>query len=276
MRGHARGLRRGAIAIVTGGGRGIGRAIASSLVREGLTVWIADVDDAFGSDTARAIGASFIHLDVRDPDAWRAAVDRIRRDDGPVEILVNNAGIMPIGAFLTQDPAADRRQFDINLWGVANGLRAVLPGMIALGRGHVVNVASVAGRVGTPHAAMYSATKHAVIGLTEAVRHEVRSTGVRLSYVLPSLVETELIAGTGRPIWPPVSRPEHVADAVVDALKTGRVEIYVPRAGRLSVLLPALLPRRLTERIGRWLGIDQMFATVDGDRRANYAKRTAD
>lgn len=276
MRGQARELRRGAIALVTGGGRGIGRAIAHALVREGVAVWIADVDDATGAASARAMGASFVHLDVRDPDAWRGAVDRIAGEAGPIEILVNNAGIMPVGAFLTQDPAMDRRQFDINVWGVANGLRAVLPGMIAGGRGHIVNVASVAGRIGTPHVAMYSASKHAVIGLTEAVRHEVRGTGVRLSYVLPSLVETELISGTGRPIWPPVSRPEHVAEAVIEALKTGRVDIYVPRVGRLSALLPALLPRRFTERIGRWLGIDQMFATVDADRRAAYARRTAD
>jgi len=145
--------------------------------------------------------------------------------------------------------------------------------MAARGRGHIVNIASVAGRMPAPYAAVYSATKYGVIGATESIRYEYAETDIDFSYVMPALVETELISGTGRPRFPPPVQPSDVADAVARALRTGRVEIFVPRFARLSVILPALLPRRLYERIGRAFGIAEMFAEVDDERRASYRER---
>jgi short-subunit dehydrogenase len=266
------------VAAVTGGARGIGRAIADRLLREGTKVAILDLDAAEAIACAQALGGADSEvrayaLDVTRLDDVRDTLERVEADLGPVDFLINNAGIMPLGPFLEQSPASDRRQVEVNLFGVLNGMRAVLPQMAARRRGHIVNIASVAGCMPAPYAAVYSATKYAVIGATESIRFEYAGSGIDFSYILPALVDTELISGTGRPRYPPPVHPKDVADAVVRALRTGRVEIFVPRFSRLSVLLPALLPRRVYERIGRAFGVAEMFASVDEDGRASYRNR---
>jgi NAD(P)-dependent dehydrogenase (short-subunit alcohol dehydrogenase family) len=274
----------GQCALVTGGARGIGRAVAEQLVREGLRVVVADLDAegaarAASELSALELGAGVapsvrgVALDVRDAAAFARLVEELERDFAPIDVLVNNAGIMPIGPFLEQDPVLDERQIDINLRGVIHGMRAVLPRMIQRRRGHVINMASVVGRVPTPYVAVYSATKHAVVGLTEAVRYEYEDSGVLFSYVLPSFVNTELTAGTGRVRYPPPVEPRDVAAAVVRALRYGLVDVYVPRFGKLGAVLPALLPRRVVERIGRWFGVDRVFREIDAARRAAYESR---
>lgn len=260
--------------VITGAARGIGRAIATRLVAEGASVVVADVDGAAADQAAQALGSAAqpVCLDVTQQAAVEARVAELEAT-GPIDVWINNAGIMSLGAFLAQSPARDAAQRAVNLDGVAFGMRAVLPRMLARGRGHIVNIASAAGRVGTPHAAMYSATKFAVIGLTEAVRREHEGSGVLFTVVLPSFVRTELIAGAGVPRWPPVASPEDVAEAVLRALERGTPEVYVPRSARLAAVLPALLPRRLVEAVGRVLGVDRVFAEVDGEARAGYAAR---
>ncbi len=261
--------------VITGAARGIGRAIAARLVAEGASVVVADLDGAAAEDTAQALGsaARAVRLDVTQQAAVEARVAEVEAAGGPIDVWINNAGIMSLGAFLDQSPARDAAQRAVNLDGVAFGMRAVLPRMLARRRGHIVNIASAAGRVGTPHAAMYSATKFAVVGLTEAVRREHEGSGVLFTVVLPSFVRTELIAGAGVPHWPPVASPEDVAEAVLRALDRGTPEVYVPRSARLAAVLPALLPRRLVEAVGRMLGVDRVFAEVDGEARAVYAAR---
>lgn len=268
----------GKVAIVTGAARGIGRATAKALLEQGCTVVVADLDQVAAQGVVRELSAvGPVHnlpLDVTDPEAFVALVQRVEADVGPVDILVNNAGVMVLGGFDALDPRADQLQLDINVSGVIHGMRAVLPGMRERGRGHVVNIASAAGRVGLPFAAVYSATKFAVIGLTEGIRLEMEGSGIDFSYVCPSLVDTELIAGAKRPRFPPVASPEDVANAVVRALKTGKVELYVPRITRISAVLPAVLPRFAVEALGRWFRLEQMFAHTDSDARSAYLDRT--
>lgn len=259
---------------MTGGARGIGRAIGARLAAEGLSVVLVDRDAVAVRHTAAELGCEGRELDVCDAAAFVALVAELDQRGSTIDVLVNNAGIMSVGAFLELSPESDSRQLDINVGGVLNGIRAVLPGMLERKFGHVVNIASVAGRIGTPYVATYSATKFAVVGLTEALHNELRDTGVDFSYIAPALVRTELISGTGRPHFPPIARPEDVAAAVVDALVTGRVDRFVPRVSRLAAVLPVLLPRRLTERIGRLLGLDTMFAQVDRDARRAYVERS--
>ena len=266
------------VAVVTGGARGIGAAIAESLLRRGAIVAILDRDEPTAKQTAAALSSvgpavRAYALDVTDLDAFKAALDTIEAELGPIDFLINNAGIMPLGGFLDQDPATDRRQIEVNLFGVLNGMRAALPLMQRRGRGHIVNIASVAGRIPTPWATVYSASKFAVIGATESVRIEFENSGIDFSYVMPALVDTELISGTGRPRFPPPVKPAAVANAVLRALTTGKVEIFVPRFARLSAILPAILPRRVYERIGRAFGIADMFADVDEKGRASYKQR---
>ena len=146
--------------------------------------------------------------------------------------------------------------------------------MLRRGRGHVVNIASAAGQVGLPFAAVYSASKSAVIGATEAVAYEYKDTGVSFSAVCPSLVETELVAGAGRPLWPPVATPQDVGRAVVRCIATQKELVFVPRAARLSAILPAILPRRLTRKIAERLNLGTMFRDIDTAERQAYRKRS--
>jgi len=266
------------LVVITGAARGIGRATAESMLARGARVVLADLDaDAVrrACDELRGVGGVYgRRLDVRDPDAFAEMIEDIEENVGAVSVLVNNAGIMMLGALLEQPLSVDRRQVEVNLMGVIHGVRSVLPYMRRRGRGHIVNISSVAGRVGCAHAAVYSATKFAVVGLTEALRQEHLGSGVHFSYVMPAVVNTELTAGTKPPRWPRPLRPERVADAVVNAVVKRRVEVFVPRVSRISVTVPALLPRLAYEALGRWLQVDQLFTELDPDARAAYRARS--
>lgn len=261
------------VAWVTGGGRGIGRAIATALSEARYKVVVSDIDEVSAREVARGVDGFPLRLDVRDAHGWAAALQEVEAQVGAVDVLVNNAGVMPLGRFVDGEVNLDRRQFEVNYWGVVHGMRAVLPGMRRRGGGWIVNVASVSGKVGTPHAAVYAAAKHAVVGLTESVRAEVEAEGVRMLLVIPGMVDTELNSGVGRPRWPRVIRAEEVGRAVIRGLKTGARDVYVPRSARWSSVLPAVLPRSAWERFGRWMGVETMFAEVDDVARQAYAHR---
>ncbi len=268
----------GRVVVVTGAGRGIGRAIALELAKHGARLALLDLDLASAEAVTEEVTRLGQHarayaLDVSKRADVNATFARIERELGDIDVLINNAGIMWLGPFLEQPLSHDDAQLRVNLDGVVNGLRAVLPRMKERRRGHIINIASVAGRVGAPYAAMYSASKFAVIGLTEAVRAEHFDFGIDFSYVMPALVRTELIAGAGEPSWPPVASPEDVARAVMDAIRTKKVDLYVPKVARISVILPVILPRFALDWLGRKLKVDQMFASVDHNARAAYSKR---
>lgn len=268
---------RGRLAVITGGARGIGRCTAEALLAQGLKVIIADIDELSAVRTADELASKgWIEarsLDVTEPQAFSEMIDAIERTVGPVDVLVNNAGIMAVDRFMSHTSEVDSRQIDINLQGVIAGMRAVLPHMLERDRGHIINIASVAGKYSPPGIAVYAATKHAVVGLTEGVRREYISTQLAFSYVMPSLVNTELASGARPLVWPPMVQPEDVANAVVRALKTAKVDLFVPRIARVAAVLPAILPRRLSERIGRILGSDSMFSDVDDHARRAYRDR---
>jgi NADP-dependent 3-hydroxy acid dehydrogenase YdfG len=269
----------GQVAAVTGAARGIGKATAQAFVREGMKVAIGDLDVALAEATAAELGpnAAGFGLDVTRRDSVEAFVDAAEERFGPLDVLVNNAGIMPLGRFLDEDEATAVRVVDINLHGVIHGMKVVLPRMIARNRGHVVNIASQAGKYGTPGGATYSATKHAVVGLTEAVRGELRIEGadVQLSYVMPFVVNTELGAGTQKARGFKNLEPADVADAIVDALKRGVVDVWVPRSDRHTHRIGSLLPRRASEGLARAMKADRILMGADKDARAAYELRAA-
>jgi len=187
------------IAIVTGGTRGIGAAISRGLQAAGCTVAATfHGNDEAAAKFKAATGVAVFKWDVADPAASAAGVAKVEAELGPVDILVNNAGIMTVGAHDEEDDAAAVRMIEINLHGVILGTKEAMRRFKPRGTGHIVNVASSAGKTGFPHLATYCATKHAVVGLSEAVRSELRGTGVDISVVMPNIVNTELSVGLER------------------------------------------------------------------------------
>jgi NAD(P)-dependent dehydrogenase (short-subunit alcohol dehydrogenase family) len=269
----------GKTAAVTGGARGIGRATADALLRHGMKVAIGDVDEQAARQASAELGASTIAvgLDVTDRRSFSDFLDETERQLGAVDVLVNNAGIMQVGRFIDEDDVTARRMIDINLHGVILGSKLALERMIPRDRGHIVNIASQAGKFGTPGGATYSATKHGVVGLTEAIRGELRLMGahIDMSYVMPSVVKTELGSGLGQVRGIPDLEPREVADAIVEALQLGIVDVWVPKRGKRTNLLVTLLPRSLAEGIGRAIKADRVLMSADSGVRRAYDVRAA-
>src|SRR5689334_8602472 len=234
------------IAVITGGGRGIGKALAQALSREGVRVAIGDVDLAAAQAAAAEVGngATGDYLDVTDLTGFTAFLDDVEQRLGPINILVNNAGIMPITPLEQESPASIDRQLGINLRAVIHGTQEAMRRMRPRGTGHIVNVASLAGKAGYPNLATYAATKHAVVGLSEAVRFELQGTGVEVSCVMPGIVNTELTLGMTEARGVKNLTPEQVAAEIVSALKVPRFDVYVPRSTGPLVQFAAVLPRR--------------------------------
>jgi short-subunit dehydrogenase len=142
------------------------------------------------------------------------------------------------------------------------------------GGGHIVNIASQAGKVGTPGIATYAATKHAVLGLSEAVRGELRGSGVEVSCVMPTVVNTELTSGVGQRWIKPIEA-EDVAAAIIEALEVPRFDVYVPRSAAAMFKVGRLIPRAWFEAIGRAMGADKLMIEVDEPARRAYEERVA-
>ena len=250
---------------ITGGARGIGLATAQALAARGARVAIGDLDAAEAERAAGAFGGSAHPLDVSSRDSFRAFLDAA----GPVDVLVNNAGGMHVGPFLSESEEWSRRQVDINLHGVVNGMQLALGAMTARGSGHVINVASAASKLGVRHEAVYAATKHAVYGLSDSVRQELRGSGVEITCVMPGLVRTQLSAGTTDSRGTVVLGPEDVAAAIVSAVERPRFDVFVPRSYGVLFKLVSPLPRPAREAVLRAVGSER------GTRRTTRADRAA-
>lgn len=211
----------GSNAFVTGAASGIGLAIARALVNEGAQVALADIDaDAL----AAAVGelgpaAMAIELDVTDRPGWAAAKQAVEAHFGPVDILVNNAGIGPdLNRIDEMPPEVFDRLVAIKLTGTFNGIRAFVPGMKTRGRGHVVSTASMAGLIASAKLGAYTASKFAVVGLTEVLRAELVGTGVGASVLCPGLIATNLGANTARAGVTRASSPTNLGGGIDPAI----------------------------------------------------------
>jgi short-subunit dehydrogenase len=260
--------------IVTGGARGIGRATVERFARHGARVAVGDRDLELARDVVAPFGERAVAalLDVTDPQSWRDFLEQVSVL-GPFDVLVNNAGIMPLGSVLKEPDAVARAIFDVNVHGVINGTKAVAPGMVERGRGHIVNVASAVGRVAVADGATYSASKFAVVGFSEATRSELAPNGVDVTVVLPTVVRTELAAGVpaAKGIKPVTA--EDVAEVIEDAVRKPRPELWVPRWTQALTKVTQALPRVVQNGMAKLTAADKLLASADPAARAAYEER---
>jgi NAD(P)-dependent dehydrogenase (short-subunit alcohol dehydrogenase family) len=238
----------GAVAIVTGGGSGIGRALSIELAKRGAFVHVTDLNGDTAEQVAREIGSGAKHarLDVRDA----GAVKKLVEDAGRVDLLFNNAGIGIGGEIQDLTLAHWDRILDVNVRGVIHGVHAVYPQMIARRSGHIVNTASMAGLAPAPLLTPYAMTKHAVVGLSESLRAEANVYGVKVSVLCPTAIETPILdsinpADLGPVGWRPDLRAfltrisgtpypaDKLAKETIDAVEDGEGIIVIPARARV-------------------------------------------
>lgn len=266
------------IAVVTGGARGIGRQLAHDLLARGYRVVIGDLDLAATDATARELGdgATAVRLDVTDPTVVAAVIDQVEREIGPIDLWINNAGIMPTEPFASQRPEVAQRIIAINYASVVSATGLILPRMLARNSGTIVNMASATGIKPLAGVAVYSGTKAAVIAFSDALRRELRTTGVRITVVNPNLVRTAMGAGITPPGLTGSVSAADVSNAVMKALDKKRFWVVVPR--RLGPLLrfSKALPVSWQDWIDDRAGSDQIGLGGDPTARAAYAKDVLD
>jgi short-subunit dehydrogenase len=216
-------------------------------------------------------------VDVTDRAGFAAWLEQAATElGGPLDVLVNNAGIMPLATLLEEDDAMTARMLDLNVRSVISGSREAARRMVPRGSGHIVNIASTAGKAGIPGGSTYCASKAAVIAFSEAIEQELAEHGVHVSVVMPGIVRTEL--ATGIPDLPGFKAvtPEAVAEGIADAVAEPRLEVYVPKAAGPMLKYTRLMPRRSSLWLSRKMGVDKVFVKAHGDPgRKAYEDRAA-
>jgi 3-oxoacyl-[acyl-carrier protein] reductase len=231
---------KGKVALVTGAGKGIGRATAIALAQEGVNVSLlarteTDLIDVAKEIEALGVKAAYATADVSSIDQVNEAVEQLKNTLGPVDILINNAGTGKFGKFLELEPEEWKQIIDINLMGVYYVTRAVLPQLIDKNGGDIINISSTAGQKGAPVTSAYSASKFGVLGLTESLALEVRKHNIRVTALTPSTVATELAFKENLTDGNPekVMQPEDLAEYMVAQLKL-HPRIFIKSAGLWS------------------------------------------
>ena len=264
--------------VITGAARGIGKATAERLAGPGNRLALGDLDTDLVQEVAEEITAGragtavAAHLDVTSPESWREFLGAVE-DVGPIDVLVNNAGIMPLGSVLKEPDEVTRKIFDVNVFGIINGTKAIGPGMVERGRGHIINVASAVGRVPVADGASYSASKFAAVGFSESTRLELKPHGIHVTVILPGIVRTELAAGVPDARGVKSLQPEDVAEVIESAIRKPRPELWVPTWTRGMAKASGILPLRVQEAIARAFKADRVMTDADPAARAAYEER---
>jgi short-subunit dehydrogenase len=248
--------------LITGGGSGIGRCLALRFASAGAEVHVADLNLAAAEQLSRAISsaggrARAWHLDVTDPAAIASVRKRMLDEAGPVDVLVNNAGVVHGGAFL--DVPLDRHDatLRVNALGVVAVTHAFLPDLVARPDAHIVTIASAAAFAGLPFGATYAASKWAALGFSESIRLELLEQGrrhVHVTTVCPGYVGTGMFEGARALRLTRILTPERVADLTVSAVLANREMVMTPWVVALGPALRGIVPRRLFDAIARLFG----------------------
>ena len=263
------------VVAITGGARGIGYHTAEELIRRGHRVAIGDIDELQLKVAAEELGLDVaVRLDVTDPASMASFLDVTEEALGPIDVLINNAGVMPTGHVHEETDEVTRRQVEINVLGVIFGTKIALQRMLPRRQGHIINTASLAGELPVPGLATYCGTKFAVIGFTEAARQEYRRSGVALSTVRPTFTNTELVSGTSGAKGMRNAEPQEIARATADLIDRPQSFVRVTRFAGTMVAAMKFVPERIATQLGAMLGTDTVFLDrVDTAARQAYVER---
>jgi short-subunit dehydrogenase len=269
---------RGKTIAITGAARGIGHATAKALLARGARVVIGDRDVAVLESAVTGLGTlghvSGYPLDVTNKESFQTFLDRASTDGaGHLDVLINNAGVMPVGPFLEQTEQTIRSAVEVNFYGVLTGCQLVLPEMVKRRRGHIVNIASMAGMVAVPGQVVYAGTKFAVVGLSTAMADEFAPHGVEVTVILPTFTNTELIAGTKATGAQKPVEPEDIAAAIVKALDKPKTHVSVPAPLRFVGAVTSMLGPRGRRWLSKQMGNDRVFLDFDAHARQTYEDR---
>jgi len=250
--------------LVTGAASGIGRAIAERFAAEGAELVLVDLDEALLAKTAAALAAAgaTVHphrLDVADAAAIARVREAIHRESGPIDVLVNNAGLVFGGAFLDVPLEKHLTTYRVNTLGLIAMTHAFLPDLVAGRDGHVVNVASASSFIGLPFGATYASSKWAVLGFSESLALELELLGhrhVHVTAVCPSYVATGLFDGVRAPRFTRLLTAERVAEATTRGVLANRFAVRLPWLVSCTPLLKATSPFRVFYRLAAWLGVN--------------------
>lgn len=263
------------VVAITGGARGIGYHTAEELIRRGHRVAIGDIDELQLKVAAEELDLDVaVRLDVTDPASIASFLDVTEEALGPIDVFINNAGVMPTGHVHEETDEVTRRQVEINVLGVIFGTKIALQRMLPRRHGHIINTASLAGELPVPGLATYCGTKFAVIGFTEAARQEYRRSGVALSTVRPTFTNTELVSGTSGAKGMRNAEPQEIARATADLIERPRPFVRVTRIAGTMVAAMKFVPERIATQLGAMLGTDTVFLDrVDTAARQAYVER---
>ena len=263
---------KGKRTLITGGASGIGRTIAERLVPESAELVLVDLNEQALNETLGALEAlggrvSGYFLDITDIESIFRLRDRIHEELGPIDVLVNNAGVVFGGGFLDVPLEKHLRTYRVNVEGLVAMTYAFLPDLLSRPEAHVVNIASAAGLVGLPWGTSYSSSKWAVVGFSESLRLELEMTkheAVKVTTVCPSYVSTGLFEGARPPRTTSMLRPEELAQQVVQAIKQDEIYVLTPWLVKVTPILKGLLPTRLFDAIAWALGASSSMAEWRG------------
>lgn len=249
------------VVVVTGASSGIGALIAEKLSAEGAYVVLcARSADRLEEVSARISGPHELEtMDVQRPEQVQTVMEGLLRKHGRIDVLINNAGYGKFEAFMDMPQEEFQDMMDVNYMGIVRCTQAVLPGMLERDEGQIVNIASMAGKIGTAKSTAYSATKHAVLGLSNSLRQELRHTGIIVSTVNPGPIDTPFFSladptgGYVKNVSWFMMKPEYVADQVVKLVKKRREELNLPRLASLGIRLYQLFPRFADRVSYKWM-----------------------
>jgi short-subunit dehydrogenase len=249
--------------LITGAGHGLGREMAKAFAKAGCEVIVTDLDFESVAETllclTKANGSAFGYaMDVTNVSSVRAVHERVNEEHGPVDVLINNAGIVSGGTFENVSLEQHRATLEVNALGPMIVTHTFLPDLIARPEAHIVNISSASALLPLPFAASYAASKWAVLGYSESLLEELQLTGhgnVHVTTICPGYIATGMFTGVKTPLWMPMLTPGALAERVLDAVQSNREILLTPWQVRLVPIIKALLPRPLQRWLGRILGV---------------------